>query len=35
MIHDDLLQTLQVVQRGYVLRDLSLFQRWRWLVCGR
>jgi hypothetical protein len=35
MIHDDLLQTLQVVQRGYVLRDLSLFQRLRWLVCGR
>jgi hypothetical protein len=34
-IHDDHLATLQTVSRGLLPRDLSLFQRLRWLIGGR
>jgi hypothetical protein len=35
VIHDDHLATMQTVQRGLLPKDLSVFQRLRWLVCGR
>jgi phage-related minor tail protein len=35
VIHDDHLATMQTVQRGLLPKDLSLWQRLRWLVGGR